>query len=179
MKEQIIAKAYAKSLIELGDKVSVDIATQLTEFNQIINESNNLENVLFLDLFTQDEKKAVLSDIFGKLSFDKMIQNFVFFLIEEKRVGIFPLIYKELIVIDDHRRGFLKGYIEGTDDSINEEAKMKLLTYLEKKIGKKLELEYQKSPRVTAGYRVTVEDLQLDASVDNQLESLKHSIIGE
>ena len=46
MKPQIIAKVYAKSIMELaGD--DVDSAKELTDFNLLINECNDLENVLF------------------------------------------------------------------------------------------------------------------------------------
>ena len=49
--------------------------------------------------------------------------------------------------------------------------------YLQQKLGKEAILEYKKSETVTAGYRVTVEDLQLDASLENQLEKFKDSVL--
>ena len=56
MKPQIIAKVYAKSIMELaGD--DVDSAKELTDFNLLINECNDLENVLFSEVFTMDERR--------------------------------------------------------------------------------------------------------------------------
>jgi F-type H+-transporting ATPase subunit delta len=58
MKELTVAKVYAKSLLEIGDEHKVNIADELTLFTETINKSNDLENILFLDVFTTDEKRT-------------------------------------------------------------------------------------------------------------------------
>ena len=66
MKEQITAKSYAKSIMELGDSSKIDVATELLNFNLLINECNDLENVLYLDIFTFEEKQSVLNEVINK-----------------------------------------------------------------------------------------------------------------
>ena len=177
MKEQIISKSYAKALIDLAKEANVSIADELTKLSETINQSNDLENLLFLDVFTGEEKQLIAGEIIGKLGLSSLVKNFVNFLIDEKRLGLFPLIFKEVVVIDDHNKGFLRGVIEGYDEQIAPDVKDKLLDYLKPKLGTEVELEYRKNSSITAGYRVTVEDLQLDASVDNQLSKLKDNIL--
>lgn len=180
MKDKTIAKVYAQSFIELGESKNIDVADEVTKLTELINSSNNLENVLFLDVFTTEEKTAVFEDIAKKANLSTLIVECVKYLIVEKRIGLFPLIFKEIIVIDDAKKGFLRGTIEGASDDISEEYKTKLLDMLKKYIGdKKPVLTYEKSDEITAGYRVTVDDLQLDASVDNQLKHFKEMIIGD
>lgn len=177
MNNSQVAKAYAKSIYSLGKETNVDIASEYTRLTEVINSSNNLEIVLFLDVFSIDDKKNVITEIMNKLSLSSLAKNAINFLIEEKRIGIFPQIYKEIIVIDDHEKGFLRGTIEGSDDVPSEEFISGIKAYLEKKLGKKTDLKYTKTDKITAGYRVTVEDLQLDASLDNQLGKLKQQIL--
>jgi len=179
MKEQIVAKAYAQSLIDLALEAKVDAAKELTDLNIVINSNNDLENLLFLDVFTIEEKEDVLKEILSKLNTSPIVASFVNFLISEKRIGIFPLIYKEVIVIDDHNKGFLRGVIEGSDSEVSAEFKSKMTTYLKDKLGINTELTYKQNDDITAGYRVTVEDLQLDASLDNQLTKFKDSVLSE
>ncbi|OUR92934.1 hypothetical protein A9Q84_20710 [Halobacteriovorax marinus] len=179
MKEQIVAKAYAQSLIDLAKEAKVDAAKELTDLNVVINSSNDLENLLFLDVFTVEEKEDVMKEVLSKLSISPIVTNFVNFLISEKRIGIFPLIYKEVIVIDDHNKGFLRGVIEGSDSEVSAEFKAKMTTYLKDKLGINTELTYKQNDNITAGYKVTVEDLQLDASLDNQLTKFKDSVLSE
>ncbi|MBC7714504.1 MAG: F0F1 ATP synthase subunit delta [Rhizobacter sp.] len=177
MKEQIIAKAYAQSIVELGVELKLDLVKELTTLTETINKSNDLETLLFLDVFTAEEKLSVLNDVMKKLSLSPITQNFMQFLIAEQRIGLMPMIFKNVIVIDDHNRGFLRGVIEGSEETIPADVKEKLKVYLQGKLGREPILEYKKSENVTAGYRVTVEDLQLDASLENQLENFKDSVL--
>lgn len=177
MKEQIIAKAYAQSIVELGVELKLDLVKELTTLTEAINKSNDLETLLFLDVFTAEEKLSVLNEIMKKLGLSQITVNFMQFLISEQRIGLMPMIFKNVIVIDDHNRGFLRGTIEGSEESIPADVKEKLKVYLQNKLGREPILEYKKSANVSAGYRVTVEDLQLDASLENQLEKFKDSVL--
>ncbi len=180
MKEQNTAKIYAKSFLELGKENNINFAEELTKLTETINASNDLENVLFLDVFSIEDKTSVFNAIAEKLNLHKITIASINYLITEGRHSLLPLIYKEIIVIDDHEKGFLRGTIEGSADSISDEHKAKLLEALKKQLGgKEPILEYKKTDSVTAGYKVTVEDLQVDASVDNQLRHFKDSVLGE
>lgn len=179
MKQQAIAKVYAKSILELGDEKKIKIADEMIKLTELINKSNDLENVMFLEVFTQEEKKTIFSDVAKKLELSALSTEAIKYLIDEKRIGLLPLIIKEIVVIDDERRGFMRGTIEGNDAVIDENFKKKIETFLKNKLGREPHLEYVQNNNITAGYKVTVEDLQLDASIDNQLEQFKQSILSE
>ena len=179
MKEQIVAKAYAQSIIELGKESNVDVAKELTDLSTLINKSNDLENLLFLDVFAVEDKIEILNEIISKMGLSPIVKHFLNFLVNEKRIGLFPLIFKDVIVIDDHNKGFLRGTIEGSDSDVSPEFKAKMTTYLKEKLGLTAELTYVKNDDITAGYKVTVDDLQLDASLDNQLNKFKDSVLSE
>ena len=151
----------------------------MIKLTEVINKSNDLENVLFLEVFTLEEKKSIFLDVAKKLNLSQLSTEAVKYLIDEKRIGILPLIIKEIIVIDDERRGFIKGTIEGNAEVMDEAYKAKIITFLKQKIGREPSLEYVQNKNISAGYKVTVEDLQLDASLDNQLEQFKQSILSE
>ncbi|HXH75102.1 MAG TPA: F0F1 ATP synthase subunit delta [Bacteriovoracaceae bacterium] len=179
MREQAVAKVYAKSILELGDEAKVQIADELTRFTEVINGSNELENVLFLQVFTLEEKKAVFNQVATKLNLSPLTTQVVSFLIDENRINILPLIFKEIIVMDDDRKGFIKGTIEGNGTEIDPAFKAKIEAFLKEKLGRTPELKYVTNTNVTAGYKVVVEDLQLDASLDNQLEQFKQSVLSD
>jgi len=179
MKETAVAKVYAKSILELGDEKKVNVADEFVALTEVINKSNSLENVLFLELFTIDEKKSVFQEVAKKLSLSPITTQTVLFLIDEKRIGLLPLVVKEIVVIDDDRKGFLKGTIEGAEDKIDPSFQKKIESFLKEKLGKEPKVTYVKNDKMTAGYKVTVGDLQLDASLDHQLEQFKQSILGK
>lgn len=179
MKEMSVAKVYAKSFLELGDEKNVKLADEMIALTEVINKSNDLENVLFLEVFTLDEKKSIFAEVAKKLNLSQLSSEAIKYLIDENRIGLLPLIIKEIIVIDDERRGFIKGTIEGNGAQLDEALKAKIVTFLKKKIGREPTLEYVQNNKISAGYKVTVGDLQLDASLDNQLEQFKQSILSE
>ena len=161
MKEKNVAKAYAKAIYSLGKESSVDTAKELTTLTETINSCNNLENVMFLDVFTPEEKASVINTVLDKLALSTVVKSFINFLLQEKRVGILPLIIKEVIVMDDHAKGFMRGTIEGNSDSIDTESLNKIKSYIKKELGAEPELTYSKNDKITAGVRVTVEDYQI------------------
>lgn len=180
MKEQNTAKIYAKSFLELGKENNTNFAEELTKLTETINTSNDLENVFFLDVFSNEEKLDVFKAIAEKIKLAPVVVSAVNYLIQEKRIGLLPIIFKEIIIVDDHEKGFLRGVIEGSSETISDESKNKLMAAIKKELGgKEPILEYKQSDKITAGYKVTVEDLQVDASVDNQLKHFKGSVLGQ
>ena len=180
MKEQINAKVYAKAFINIAKEKNIKVAEEILNLTEVINLSNDLENVLFLDVFSNEEKKSVLADIAEKINLPKEIVESINFLIEEKRINILPLISKEIIVMDDDQKGFLRGTIEGSADSISDEDQAKLVGAIKKYItDKDMKFTYEKSDKMAAGYKLTVNDMQLDASMDTQLERFKNSVLSE
>jgi F-type H+-transporting ATPase subunit delta len=174
-----VAKAYARSAVELGLESKVDIAAELTIVQELINGSNDLENVLFLEVFTLEEKKNVLEALFEKIKLSLYARNFLFFLIAEMRMNLFPQIYKEIMVIDDHHKGLMRVEILGVEDSLSEEAQKLVSAYLREKLQMEPKIQYRKEKDLIAGHRVKAEDLLLDTSLDNQFEMFKKSIFGD
>ena len=132
-----------------------------------------------MDLFSVEEKKLVLEDIFKKMNWSSIFKHVLFFLVDEKRLGVFPSIFKEVTLIEDHEKGFFRGIIEGRDAKLDPSIATVLIKYLETSLGKKITPTYQQNSKIAAGFKVTVEDLQLDATVENQLEKFKQTIIGD
>lgn len=177
MNHEKIAKAYAQSLIDLGEKSQVDVVKEMTTLTEVINSSNNLENLLFLDVFTASERKDVLATVLEKIGASKLLKEFLFFLLEEKRIQILPLVFKDMIVIDDYRKGFLRGVVETGPDGLSEKDGQVLVNYLEKVLGNKIHFDVKKTTDVTAGFRAKVDNLMLDASIDHQFDKLKNLVL--
>ena len=179
MKEKTVSKIYAQSLLQLGAEKKEKVVDEPTVLTEMINKTNMLENVLFMDVFTQDEKKAVFADIAKKAGLSTLVTGMVSYLIEEKRIGLLPLIVKEMIVLDDDQKGFLKGVVEGAEAHADPKIIDQMKAFLKTRLGREPNLSYVQNSNISAGYRVTVEDLQMDASLDHQLDQFKNSVISE
>lgn len=179
MKELVVARAYAQAIVDLGTETKTNVADEMTKLQEAINSSNDLENVLFMEVFTVEEKHAVFGEIAKKLHLSQHSTAFVNYLIDSKRMNLFPMVYKEVIVLDDHEKGFIRGTIEGADKEIDSKQLEDIKNFIKTKLNRKPELNYIHNPNLTAGYKIRVEDFQVDATIDNQLEQFKNTIIGE
>ena len=177
MKYNAVSKAYARSLYQLGEEQGVSVTQELMTLNEVINANNDFENVLFMDVFTIDEKIGVVEAVVRRLELHQLIKSFLTFLVKEKRVHLFPLIFKDIVVMDDYNKGFLRGTVEGAEREMEPAFLEKIKVYLEGELNKKVHLDYERNPEMIAGYRATVEDFQIDASLDKQLDRFKQESI--
>lgn len=177
MKDRDIARVYADSIIELSKENSVDLTKEISKFVEVLNSSQELESVLFLEAFSEEEKTDVFNSISEKIQLNGLVKNLILFLIKENRMNLINMIYKEVVYKDDLEKGFMRGTIKGASENIDPATKEKITKYLKEKLSKEPILTYEKSEKVTAGYRVQVEDFLIDASLDNQLENFKKTIM--
>jgi F-type H+-transporting ATPase subunit delta len=174
-----IAKVYSRAIraIATENGSNESFMQELEQFVALLNKSSDLETVLFHPLFSMEEKKPVLLEVCQKSQYSKLFVEFLVFLLDEKRLGLVPQIYKELIVIEDEEKGFLKGTIEGNEDQIDQAKLLKVVSWLKSKLSISPILNYEKNEKVTSGYKVTVGDYQLDVSLDHQLDDFVKTIL--
>ena len=101
MNNNTIGRSYALALLDIGKEKSIDIKPQLDSFWELVRTSSDLEALLFMDVFTVDERKEVLESVFEKLKLDDLIKNFLMFLVEAKRISLFPSIYTSVTMEKD------------------------------------------------------------------------------
>lgn len=177
MKNGNMTRAYANAILELAKEQKVAAVEEFILFTELINSSSDFENVLFLDVFTVEEREEVLKAIFEKEKFSDLLKSFILFLVTENRISFLPLIFKEMIVIDDYEKGFIRGTIEGRDAQADQASVDKIIAFLKDKLAINPELKYSQNKNITAGYKVTVQDYQIDATLDGQLTELNKDII--
>ena len=177
MNDSKVSRSYALALLEIGSENNIDVKTQLDSFWELIRTSNELESLLFMDVFTVDERVNVLKSIFEKLSVNELIKNFLMFLVENKRIGLLPSIYTFVTLEKDLSDGFITGVVEGNEEKPDSGVIEKLKAHLEKELKQIAKLEYKQNKNITAGYKITCGDLQLDATLENQFDRLRKNIL--
>ena len=177
MKNETISRSYALALLEISEETSVDVKSDLDQLWALIRESSEFESLLFMDVFSIEERKSVLIDVFKKLTISDLTKNFCMFLIENKRFSLFPSIFTSLTMEKDLADGFITGTVEGSELNPESDVLEKLKTHIEKELKQIAKLEYKQNENITAGYKITCGDLQLDATLENQFERLRKDIL--
>ena len=177
MKNETISRSYALALLEISKETKVDVKADLDKVWALIRESSEFESLLFMDVFSVEERKGVLGLVFEKTQLNKLTVNFIYFLIENKRFNLFPSIYTSLTMEQDLADGFITGVVEGSEENPDNEVIEKLKTHIEKELKQIAKLEYRQNSKITTGYKITCGDLQLDATLENQFDRLRKDIL--
>jgi F-type H+-transporting ATPase subunit delta len=183
VKNQVIAKRYARALFSLASEAQAieQYGSELGSFGELLVEFPDLESALRNPLYPEAVKKTLFQKVAGQLQLSPVVNSFLNLLVEKRRIQHVPEIadyYRRLI--DDHSniaRAKVKAAFKLDDDEIK-----KLAAVLEKKIGKKIVVEFEEDPSLLGGVFAQIGDFVLDGSVKRQLlnfkESLKRGAVG-
>ncbi len=183
MKNQVIAKRYSRALFNLAAEGNAieQYGTELDGFNQVLKALPDFENILRNPLYAEAVKKDLFQKVSAQLGLSPIVSSFLNLLVEKKRIQHLPEItdyYHRLI--DEHSnisRAKVKAAVKLSAAEIE-----KIAAALEKKIGKKIVVEFELDPSLLGGIFAQIGDFVLDGSVRRQLlnfkESLKRGAVG-
>lgn len=177
MQKDHIEKSYASAIISLAAEQKQNILQEFLKFQELIDTNNSLKKILFFDIFTRGEKRDLLENLLLDKNFSNLFKNFLFFLVEERRLTLFSSILKEIILDADRSNGFVRGSIVGSESSMDERDLFKIEEIFKGKLKREIKLSYRQDLKISAGVKVRVEDLLLDLSLEKQLKNLKESIL--
>lgn len=177
MTNSIVAKRYAKALLELGrDDGNIEkYGQELIDMVSLLDESPELEQVLSSPGFDLEGRKAVLTKILDKMNPSPMVSNFYKLLMDRGRIGEIrgiQTVYNKLL---DEARGITRAEVTSAS-ALKEEEIQKLKDSLKAVAGREVQIEVNEDPSLIGGLKARIGDLVLDGSVKTQLESLKDSL---
>src|SRR5664279_3429742 len=103
-----VATRYAKALADVttpaaGNLSPQDALTQLRAFASALDASRELENALTTPAVSLSRKRAVVGRIAGLLNLSPIARNFLFVLIDHRRVSLLGAILHSFDLIMDER----------------------------------------------------------------------------
>ena len=167
----LIAKKYAKALLELKDISLDETLAELSAISETITSNNEVEEFLNSPIVKSDKKfEALIAPIADKL--DKKVSALLELMAQKGRLSLIPelteLLSKEIMIKNNNFTGTIES---------NEELESSLVEKLEKKLasysGAKIKLESHKSD--LDGIKVEVSDLGLELNFSKQ--SVKNALL--
>jgi F-type H+-transporting ATPase subunit delta len=183
VKNQVIAKRYSRALFNLAAEGQAieQYGTELDGFNKVLKALPDFENILRNPLYPEGVKKDIFQKVSASMELSPIVGSFLNLLVEKKRIQHLPEIteyYHRLI--DEHSnisRAKVKAAVKLDAAELE-----KIAAALEKRIGKKIVVEFEQDPSLLGGVFAQIGDFVLDGSVKRQLltfkESLKRGAVG-
>ena len=171
-----VASKYSQALFELGKEHDnlLELKENLTEFWQLAQDNQDLNELLFHQRIMPEDKKRALEKIFvDELNDD--ILHFLFILIDKRREFFLESILKEFNSLVDDAESIL--HVE-VISAVELESSMlnKLKDKLDSLLDYNIQIENKVDEEIIAGIVLKIEDYIIDGSLRNELNSLKDKL---
>jgi len=173
----VVATRYANALVDvvLGPGSTLDPAatlTQLKEISEMIEGSPDLRTALHSPAISPARNRAVVADLLAPMNVPAQISNFLYVVINHRRVADFPSIVEAFEVLADERLGLVRVDVTSAKP-LNDSQRARIEAEISQLAGKKAKLRYSQDPALLGGVVARVGSTVYDGSVRGQLDRLR------
>jgi F-type H+-transporting ATPase subunit delta len=178
-----VATRYANALADVvtagGSTLSADDAlAQLRAFDAALHSSAALHNALTTPAVPVGRKRAVVGRIGYVLEMGQITRNFLYVLVDHRRIAALSQIIQSFELVVEARLGFARAEVS-TASALTEKQQDELRVQLEKTSGKKLRARYSVDSTLIGGVVARIGSTVYDGSVRGRLDTLKNRMIAE
>ncbi len=171
----VVATRYAKALVDVISASKSDPALvlgQLKGVDALIEGSQELRNALLSPAVSPARKRAVMAKLIEPLKVDTRVRNFVYVVIDHRRIHEFASIVEAFEALADERLGLVRADIQSAQP-LNDDQQARLEAEISRLTGRKAKLRFSQDPTLLGGVVARVGSTVYDGSVRGQLERLR------
>jgi F-type H+-transporting ATPase subunit delta len=173
-----IATRYARALVDVVTEPASGIEPQqamdhLRQVAAMITQSHDLKTALLSPAVSPSRKRAVVAKL---IDVHVKIRNFLYVVIDHRRVHEIPSIVEAFEVLLDEHLGFVRADVSSAKP-LTDAQQAALEVQLTRMAGKKAKLKFQTDPALVAGVVARVGSKVYDGSVRGQLERLRATLL--
>jgi len=176
------ATRYANALADVVTAAGSALAPQnaveeLRSFESAL-ASPDLRNALITPAVPPNRKRAVVSRVADVLGLSRIARNFLFVLIDHRRIAAFSDVVNAFEQILDERLGFASAQVASARE-LTPERRAALIGALEKASQKRLRARFGVDPGLIGGVVARIGSTVYDGSVRGQLQALERRLGAE
>ena len=171
---------YANALADIAQEqgASGAVAKQLNDFAAAYAGSAELRNFLASPAVTRTEKHGVIEKITSRMGASKILRNFLFVVIDNRRTYLLPEIVESFQRVIREREGIAEAEITSAVE-LSDTQKKNFSQTLQRLTGKKVEAKFSLNPGLLGGAVVRIGSTVYDGSVRNRLNELRTRLASE
>jgi F-type H+-transporting ATPase subunit delta len=181
MTSSAITSRYAGALVDVATGKTAPaephkLAEELRSFEATLRQSSDLRAILASPAVPSSRKRAVVGTIAERLQVSRIGRNFLFVLVDHRRLGSLADMIEHFEVLLDERLGYRRAEVTsaGTLEDGQREA---LREQLENLTGKRIRVKYAVDENLIGGVVARVGSTVYDGSVRGQLRELERRMI--
>ena len=176
MSQGVIARRYAKALINLAEKDLENTGKSLTALADVFSNSAELSEVLSDTKVSSQIKQNVLKIILKKIKVSKLVDTFIRYLLAKRRIVLLPNIERAFNLLLQEKLGRIEAGITVAQE-ISEVTVGKLEKAISRYSGKEVTVNITIDPAIIGGIVTRIGSVVIDGSIHTQLNQIRQSII--
>jgi F-type H+-transporting ATPase subunit delta len=178
-----VATRYANALVEVvtseGSTLRPeDAVSELRAFESVMESSLELRNALITPAVPASRKRAVVGRVADLLKLSRVSRNFLFVLIDHRRIATLRDIISSFELLVDERLGFARAEVSSARE-LNDRQRTELNVELERLTGKRLRMRFAVEESLIGGVVAKIGSTVYDGSVRGRLQTLGHRLSAE
>jgi F-type H+-transporting ATPase subunit delta len=171
------AHRYAKALFGLAedDHRHREVRDELGKLSSLFAGSRELREALLTPLHPASDRKSALREISNRIDVSPLVNNFVSYLIDQRRLIDFEAIAVAYSELADEAEGLLTAEVVSASP-LDDRRKDRLRRALSERTGREVRLEIKVDPALIGGAIAKVGDLVFDGSLRTQLGQLRANL---
>lgn len=183
MMTSVVGMRYANALVEtlFDARVGVkpeDAVAQLKSMEALIHGSHDLNAILMTPAVQASRKKAVIGKLADEAGISRVIKNFLFVVLDHKRIDQLSQIREALEVVLDERLGIVRAEVSSAQP-LNAEQTRTIEAQLERVSGKQIRMRTTVDPELLGGVIARIGSTVYDGSIRGQLEVMRRKLTTE
>ena len=173
------ASAFADVVTAPGAGLTPETALgEIRAFGDVMRSSPELSTALETPSVPAARKRAVVGKIADLLKLSRVSRNFLFVLVDRRRIASLPPIIQSLEQVLDERMGFARVEVISAR-SLSEDQRRALGTQLERITGKRVRMQVAVDESLIGGAVARVGSTVYDGSLRGQLQALERRMASD
>jgi len=175
-----LAYRYARALVDIvlqpGSALKPeDAIAQLQAAAKMVVESTELRNALLTPAISPSRKRAAMGKLLEELGASQVIRNFVFVVIDHRRIGMLDEMREAFELALEARMGFARAEVVSAT-ALDAERSAQLESELSRLTGKRMRLRFALDPELLGGATARIGSTLYDGSLRGQLQQMRREL---
>ena len=171
------ARALADAVLDPRSGMTAEKAkSELRAFDELVKSSAELQNVLLSPAVAPPRKRAVIARFAAELPLQKIVRNFLYVLVDRRRIGLLHDAREAFEAEIDERSGIVRAKVTSAS-TLAEPEKARMQATLSQMTGKQVRVEFSTDKELIGGIVAKIGSTIYDGSVRGQLGQLRARLV--
>tara|TARA_B100000575_G_scaffold157071_1_gene125405 strand:+ start:280 stop:837 length:558 start_codon:yes stop_codon:yes gene_type:complete len=172
------SERYSRALFEVSNEANEleKVESDIKHFQSLLGSSKEIKNFIHNPTQSKDNQKNVVKLISEKINFSKNLKNFIFLLIDKRRIFFVEKIINSFLKLCSLKRGEVKAALISSKE-LSETELEKISKDLSSSMGSTIKFDYKVDKDLIGGLKLQLGSFMIDTSIKNKLKKYEQKML--